>query len=282
MRITRFGDYIFPAQSEFSTNFGEVMLQTVKLPGTDGGFDVYGDDLAPKAVGNVRVGLWLVADTEAQMRSKVDAIYGLVAAGRKRLYLDPRNGGALRYTWAKLNNVQSSENVRNVPHRMLKVTLNFQCEEPYWLGQGASVPYYGGGFTYGGGAVFGGGTSTYAASGTSTDITVTNNGTAHTYPRIILEPGTGQTCEDAIIQRIVGGAVVDSVSYTGTLTDVNELIIDCRNSSVTLDGAAAYNNLTVTRAYWIMLLPGANTLRVKFTNSGDACAVKVRFFTRYY
>ena len=282
MRLTRFGDYVFPAQTEFSTNFGEVMLKTVKLPGVDGGFDIYGDDMAPKAVGNVRVGLWLLANNEAEMRWRVDEVYALAGLGRERLYLDPRNGEANRYTWAKLNNVQSSENAKNAPHRMMKLTLSFQCEEPYWLGQGTEAPYYGGGFTYGSGAVFGGGTTSYDLTGLSTDLTVTNNGNAHTYPRIILEPQTGDSCENVVIQRIVSGSVVETVSYTGVLDDTNQLVIDCRNVSVALDGVAAYAALTVTRGYWLMLKPGANTVRVKFDNAGDAARVKIRYFSRFY
>lgn len=283
MRLVRFDDYIFPAQTEFSTNFGDVLLRSVRLPGRDGGFDPYGAAQAPKEVGNIRTAFWLQAATPAIMRGLVDEVYGLIAKGRKRLYIDPQDGSGQRYATAKVNNISIAEAVREVPHRLQRVELNFQAVEPYWIGTGASTPTWGGGFTWGGGTAWGGSAPTYSASGTSTDITVTNEGSAPTHARITLTVGAGDSVQNPVIRRIVDGATVDEVSYTGTLTAGDVLDIRGRSSRVLLNGSAAYANFSFTRGHWIMLEPGANTLRFIFDNAGDAVdTIKVRYVTRYY
>lgn len=282
MRLIRFGTYTFPAQTEFSTNFGDVVMQTSRLPGRDGGYDYCADAPAPKEVGNVRVGFWLTADSPAELRAKVDACYGMIETGLARLYIDPQNGDGYRYCEAKVNNIRIAEGVRDLPHKRQKVDLNFQVAgEPFWISTGTEAPTYGGGFSYGGGSSYGGDTTPTALSGLQTDVTVTNGGSAHTSPRFTLDVGAGQTCEDFTIQRLVGGTVVEQVKYTGVIAGAHRLEVNCRALSVTLDSTAAYANLTFTRGHWVKLVPGSNTLRFKFKNVGDAASVKIRYVTRY-
>lgn len=283
MRLVRFGDWRFPPQAEFSTNFGEVVLKAVRLPGRDGGFDAYGEQRGPSEVGNVRTSFWLKADTPAELRGLVDEVYQQISYGTKRLWLDPANGGAQRYTNAKVNNIQVPENVRDRPHKRVRVRMSFQCVEPYWLRTGSSTPTWGGGFVWGGGAAWGGSTPTYSASGTSTDISITNNGTAPTQARITLTVGAGDSADNVTIRRVVSGATVDEVAYAGTLSAGDVLDIRGRQASVKLNGAAAYADFTFTRGHWVLLEPGENTLRVVMDNAGDAIdTIKVRFVERYY
>lgn len=278
MRLTTFGDYTLPTQqTEFSTNFGNAVPRTERLPGLSGGYDLYGNEVAEQEIGNVRVAFWLFAPG---LRAKVDEVYQMISKGKRLLFLDPEDGNEQRYTEARVNNIQASEAVEDFTHERLKVTVNFQCAEPFWRTIGTEAPTWGS-FKWGSGT-WGGTTSPTAVSGTSTDITVSYAGTAPTFARVIIAPGTGDSCDNPVVQRVVGGTVIDEVNYTGTLTDTDTLVINSRDSRVTLNGAAAYDDFSFTRGYWIKLLPGDNTIRVGFDNAGDAADVTVRFFNRYY
>lgn len=280
MKLLTFGDYTIPGLVRYSDNFNDAVQRTVRRPGLDGGFDLWGASRLPKEVGSIQATWWLQAATVAEMRTLLDEVRGLQWIGEQRLVMDPENGAATRYVMAKAINVRAAWNVANAPHRQLRVDVSWQCATSYWQTSGSGVPRFNRGFLFNNGVLFGGAAAT-TVTGVSTDLTVTVGGNAPTFATVVFEQSGGATCENPTVRRMVDGAVVDQVAYTGTLTGSNRLIIDARANAVTLDGANALGDLTFTRNHWLELVPGVNTVRVLFANSGDESDVTVRFDERW-
>jgi hypothetical protein len=279
MKLLTFGDYNIPGLQRYSDNFNDVVQRTVRRPGLDGGFDLWGAERLPKEVGSIQASWWLQAGDVGAMRGLLDEVKGLQWIGEQRLVMDPEDGTATRFANAKVINIRAPWNVANAPHRQIRVDVSFQCAEPYWQTLGTGAPRWGQ-FRWGDGSRWGGGTPV-TVTGASTDLTVTVGGNAPTFANVVLQQGGGTSCENPTIQRIKDGVAVDEVAYAGTLSGTNQLVIDARANAVTLDGADAFGALTFTRNHWLLLEPGDNTIRVQFDNGGDESDVTVRFVERW-
>lgn len=287
--LTRFGTgdltyYFTPSdQVAFNTNFSNAVPQTTRLPGVSGGLDEYGAGVAPTEIGNVSVTFWLFFTTPSEKTTKIDTLNRIQSWGVQRLFLQPTDSTAgERYCEARINNIEISENVKDMPSRRMRVRINFQVANPVWLAQGTEAPRFDTGVLFDSGAKFGGSAPANAISGTSTDISIDRPGSAITYPRITVSCDTGETMENIRIQRIVNSTVVETLGYTGTLTAGDSLEIDCRAKSVKLNAVSAYSAaITFTTAAWFSLLPGVQTVRVLCDNAGDAGTIYLRYFEAY-
>ena len=122
----------------------------------------------------------------------------------------------------------------------------------------------------------------HTISSTSTDVTVTTNGNAETFPRIIIQCGAAQTAENIRIQRFVNGSIVDQIRYAGVLGNNDRLVVNTRANTVTKNSVSHYtSDYTYNNAGWFRLQPGANTIKVLLENSGDACDVEFRYYEAY-
>lgn len=285
--VTRFGKgtrlYTFnPAlQVSIRDNFRDLVPMTNRLPGLSGGYDELGARPAPASIGNVSVTMWVVGDTPAQVQAQIDALGAIADWGVQRLYKSPQGGAVERWCEARLNNIDYSQNPRNLPHVRQRVTLNFQVPNPGWQNIGTEAVAWGY-FSWGDGTSWGGTPISQSVSGLSTDFFVTYAGTVTAYPRIQFETGAGQSATNFKLQRIEGGLVVDEVSYTGTLTANKLLEIDTRRRAVTIDAADAYTTAFDYRdAGWMRLVSGQNQLRVTMTNPSDAGTVRLRYYEVY-
>lgn len=278
--LKRFGDYTFPEnQISYSDNFRDLVTRTQRLLGAHGGFDALGYRRGLSEIGMVRAEFWLHFDNPSDATEQLDAIALMNDWGVRRLVMQPTDPSlGTRWCWARVNNQQASANVQDLPHRRMRVPLVFQVVDPFWYGEG-NVPVWGSGIVWGG--FVWGGTASQAVSGTTTDITYTNNGSAFTLPTITLTCGAGETVTDPVIQRLVDGTPVDEVSWVGTLVEGDVLVIDAMQKAVTLNGSGDYANFDMLNADWMRLLPGDNTIRVQFANAGDACTFKFAFYARY-
>jgi len=287
--ITQFGEgaekYVFPATIQhYSANFGDLVTQTMRLPGVDGGFDQYGDETAPAAVGQVTLGFTLVTESRAAMTAARDAVRQMAQWGKKRLFWQPTDPALpLRWTWARINYLGMGERPAEHSDLWQPVTINWQCADPAWYGRGSEGKLWGElkwwGLLLPGGDCWGGEAAWQAVSGQSTLLaTATNAGNANSLPRISLVCGAGQSATNPVIERVAAGVVRDRAQYTGTLSAGDELAIDCRSARVTLNGAGVYAALSVTHPDWLRLAPGANTLRLRMAYTTDACSVRVRWY----
>jgi hypothetical protein len=122
-----------------------------------------------------------------------------------------------------------------------------------------------------------------AASGVLTETTLTNSGNAITHPQITIACSGSQTAENPTVQRIVDSVVVDEVTRTMTLGNSETLVIDARDLSVLYEGNDAFDSaFDYDHPEFLRLLPGSNTIRVVFANSGDAATVTFKYNDAYY
>lgn len=280
-KVLRFGSYSFPDTGvEFGDNFRDMVARTSRLPGMDGGYDEYGTSRAAAEIGDVRFSMILKADTAEAMQMAREALAQIVHLGKQRLWVETYDG-AQRFTWARVNSIQISERYKEFPALNQRVTINWQVSDPRWFQLGTEAWSWGDGTAWGA-AAWGGEAAATACSGTQTDFTVSTAGNAETEARITIACGAAQTCENPTVQRLVGGVVVDEVSWTGILGNNETLEINARSLSVKKNGTDAYGTaFAFEHPAWFRILPGTNSIRVIFDNAGDAADVKVRFYNAY-
>lgn len=287
--LTRFGSgaqlYTFTPDNQISLrdNFRNVVPRTTRLPGLSGGFDEYGRLAAPGEIGNVQVVFWLHADSEAEMTTLKNTIGGLASWGVKRLYRQPTDEDQNeQYCEARINSVEYSSNVRDMPNLRLRVTMNFQVANPNWFSRGTETVSWGDGSLWGGGESWGGVATANACAGLQNDFSLTVGGNATTYPRIKIACGAAQTASDVIIRRLENSVVVDEVRYNATLIANDSLIINCRALDIKKNGTDAYSSaFSFQQAGWFRLAAGSNTMRVLMDNSGDACSIYFYYYEAY-
>jgi hypothetical protein len=277
-------EYAFTPDHQISLvdNFRNARLRMSQLPGVSGGYDEYGDDAAPGEVGSVQLSFWVHADTPVQMRARLDALGQMADWGLLRLYKTTMDGGE-RFCEARLQNLTYSQKAAELPRKRMQVQVTFSVPNPVWLTLSTEEATWGGGQTWGGGAIWGGSANPATlVDGVSSEITVSVGGNAAVQPRILITAQSGESCEDVALERVVDGQVADRVAYEGVLTDSDELEIDCRGLTVTLNGADAYGDaFAALRGRWMRLMAGPNVIRVVMANASDAASVRVLYNEAY-
>lgn len=278
--------YTFPLDSQinFHDNFSQLLTRTKRLPGADGGFDELGDERGMSEVGTVQASFWLKFTNNADASDQVLDFKAMADYGVGRLFMQPTDLSlGERFCWARIDHLNAAQNVQDLPHKRQKVEAIWQVADPFWLTAGTGILWGDGVSKWGAGAsVKWGGGSVTSVSGLSTVAAYSNDGNAYTLPTISLRPDTGQSCHDPIIRRIVNGAPVDEVKYLGNLAEADYLFIDCRRKAVWLNGEAVYNHLfSFKNEDWLRLLPGSNSLEVRFASSADAAKLRVNYYYRY-
>lgn len=267
-----FGDtspqiYTFTNIQSYSDTFTDVVAQTTRLPAVSGGFDIYGDTPAPKAVGQVRVTFKLSSSTKTGMTALRRAVRAMTEWGVQKIIMQPSDSGEdTVYCYGRVNNINISQRPADNTDLIQSVTVIFQVADPYWRQSTAS-------------------SDIISASGTSTDQVVANDGNATTLPIITIAPAATDTCQNPEIRRIVGGNIADAIGWTGTLTDTDTLIINCQTGAITLNGSDDWANkdeTNTTHPDWLRLPPGDNTIRVVFANIGDAADVTLDYEDTYH
>lgn len=284
MRLVKFGSYVFQDTGvRIGTNFADLVPITSRIPGVDGGFDEYGDVAAPSEIGSISFEMVLSEDRRAEMQRKVDVLRGLARLGVQRLAVDTWDDGLnYRYCWARVNNVQVSDNVTAVSHRVNRVQITFQVSSPRWQEISENDALYGEAVF--GVDVFGGGIGViHAVSGTSTTFTLDNDGNADAYPEIFYTTGAAQAVTSPItIARLVNGVVIDQLTIATALTAEQTLYINTQTKTITKQQVNAYSSLTPLTPQWLRLLPGSNSMRVTMGGGGNAASVRFKFAATWY
>lgn len=111
-----------------------------------------------------------------------------------------------------------------------------------------------------------------ALSGT-TSFTVTNNGSAPSYP-IITVTNSSSNITSVIIENLTTG---QKISYSGTLATATDLVINTEELTVENNGSGDLGN--VTNEIGIILWPGDNEFKVTGVVSGD---IDVDWYDKWY
>lgn len=281
-RITRFGDYTFPATlQEFNTNFGDLLTQTVRLPGMSGGIDNLGSEPAAAEVGTIRLTFKLTATSLEAITGLKDDVMAMRYWGIKPLYLQPTDAAdAVRWCLARVQNIQMNQDLKK-SEMWQTVTITFQVPTPVWYAAGTEAATWGS-FNWGDGTLWGV-PAGRAVSGLSTSYTVTTTGKGEISPRILIACGAAESVTGVTIKRSVNGVVKDTLEYAAAIGNSETLEINCRMLTVKLDGVDAYSDdFDFQNPAWFRLYPGDNDITVEFDAAGDAATVTFAYYEAYY
>lgn len=275
--------YTFPAyQQEYQDNFGDVSVKIARLAGMDGGFDENGTDPGAAEIGSISLDFYLFSSTREGMQSLRDAARQIAGWGLGQLYYQPTDEtDDQRWCWARVRRVDIGQEFHRHTDLLQRVTVQFVVPESCWYLPATEAWTWGDGTPWGQGAAWGGSSTPQACSGVTTTFTETVGGVARTWPRILVECGTGESLSEITIERLVDGVAVNSVTYDAAMTDGDILEISCRALSVKLNGTNAYENFSFDQDTWIELQPGSNNMRVTLGGAGEACTVTLRYLEVY-
>lgn len=284
--LVSFGDYTFPATlQEFNANFGNSVPTTVRLPGKDGGWSMDGGMPPPTEIGSVSVSFTLISDTRAGMDALIDALMAIVNYGLAKLIYQPTDAtDDERFCYAYTNYAYISRRPADHTDLWQDVRIIFQVPDPRWLsGDYGGVRIGDPGLEIDSPAAWDIGEGGYlvAASGTSTSATLTYHGNADTIAVVAIEPGTGDSCTNPIIERLNGTLVVDRVQWTGTVNAGESLVIDGWKQAVTLDAVSSWDNVEYLHPDLLRLSPGVTGIRITFANAGDEANVTFYYHDAY-
>lgn len=293
MPITRFqsanGDtYTFPTEAgnqEYNDNFKEVVLNTTRLPGADGGFDEHGQSRAPGAVGKVQFGFYLVTESRSAMLAKRDQLGAMREWGPGLLYYrppgddgQPDTGQPERWCFARVNNILLSEKRHEHTDLFQKVQITFQASDPFWYAPGTEEVW--GSFNWNDGSLWSGSSGTLVTG--SGDLTLANSGNAFTLARIVIVNG-GSISSNFRFRRMVNGLAADDFFMGVSIASNAVLEADARRhriyqNYIRLTDAQLSGLVTAKHPDWLRLMPGVNTVRVTLDG---AATVFVRYLERY-
>lgn len=290
MPLDRFGEgtdqYDFSAASvvlgALEDNFKQVAEQITAIPGMAGAFSSYGRQTPPSVAGEVRQQMTLVSQTLTGMDTLRDNLNAMQDWGVqplvKRLSNYPTDLERVCYGYVQSIRYTDEDagTARTKFHQAAEIL--WRVLDPRWY----AVPDSGALWGEVWGGAWQGPRNTISASGVLTDTAITYNGKTPVEVRAFVKTGAGQTCQNPTLQRVRNAKVVEQVSYTATLGAGQTLEIDAHRHAVSLNGANAYTSLfAATRRGWLTLVPGSNTIRVTFANSGDAASVELYYYDAY-
>ena len=288
--LLRFGygsySYIFERANQVSLqgDFGDAAPKSADILGAGGGAYLYGMDRQPTGAGNVQGYFWLHASSPSEMASLRDEVKQMKDWGPKHL-IKRLQSGVQVWTWGIVTNIQMPQTVKNVPHRMQQVQINFHCPTGLWYGHNGSILYDSAE------SLFLDGLPVFTPKvdrvdvGNGDTVQITNNGNATAGVYIRWEAPTGVTIQNPKLTRNNEyGQLADSIEYSDTLTPLDVVDIDGRrhllfeNDTVT----PSYDKLTVLHGGWLEIPPGTHTLTVAGTFTGGDGKLTVDCWDSYY
>ena len=265
-------------QQNVRDNFGNLMRASKRMLMMSGGFDGWGISKTPNEVGSVQLDLKMKSMTRNGMQTYRDALRVMERYGLTKLYYQEKDSTQReRFCYARVTDVQMTQDIENHSDLHQKVQISWEVPYPVWHQDNQAGPLWG--FEWG--ASWGDAPS-IAASGVQTDNVLSTIGNADSLLRYItVSCGTGQTCQNPTIQRLVDGVVKDEVSFTDTLVATDSLVFSPWERTVKKNGTLNFANFDYEHPRWFVLEPGDNDIRVVFANSGDAATVTLQYYDNY-
>lgn len=257
-------------QVSLQADFGDSQPKSAPILRMSGGAYQYGFDPAPSGAGNVQAYYWLQADNATEMYTKRDAIKAMEDWGPKQLIKRFQNGQQV-WTWAVVTNVSMPQSVKNVPHRLQQVQINWHCPTGRWYGKYGEL-------------LFDSAESIFLDSmpaftpkvdrvdvGDTDTVQVTNYGNTTAGAYVRWEAPTGVTIVNPTLTRLnEHGLTADSLQYTDTLQALDVVDIDARGHLLQENYVVtpSYDKLTVAHGGWLEIPPGTWDLVVSGSFTG--------------
>lgn len=301
MRLVKFGagarEYVFPAaQSVLQGNFPRRTVRVERLPGADGGLDVFGTGRAPGETGALVARFGVMTDSRDDMEAQRDAIKAMASWGTRRLVAQPSDPDLpVRRARARVVDADVAEDHDRHTDLLQRVSVTFQMADPRWYSR-EGLLYLDDGHLMDDGLMMVGAAARSAGNGDV--LTVTNGGTAAVMPLITIGAGSAVWSEgnpyalglaDLFLVELAGAVPVRGVGlrqmgddgrvrgewfWAGTLEAGEALVLDGAAMAVRHASAAgdtsAWGAFFATRGFALPALePGDNRFEVFGTFTGD-------------
>ena len=261
-------------QASIQPRFGDTLPESLRLPGLDGGFNVYGTDRAPSAIGNLQAFFWIIATDNgfslSQMEAAQHEIFSMLGRGEQPLIKEDQ-AGLQMWTWATVNNVQMAQNARQRAGKYQQWQINFQAPKSRWYATGGDL-------INATDSIFEDGLPTPAPKieqvlvNDGDTVTITNNGNAPAgaYVRWDIPPGASAT-NPTLTRFNAVGIQQDYIQYLDSVPQNTVIEIDARNAKTMKNFIVtpSYQKLDVKHGRWLEIMPGDNTLHVSGTFGAD-------------
>jgi hypothetical protein len=257
-------DFVPARQAEYQDNFADIMQQSVRVPGKDGGLSPFGLGRGPAEVGNVRVSFWVHGGSMAETGHLVSLVKSMAYWGVRRLFKRHQNG-ELMWTWASVSSVQVPQVVRRMPHLRQQVQMTFQCLESKWY-SAQGMLFFNDDDTFGDGLVFPPLKVDQEAVSDGSTVTVINRGNVPVSAYVRWDGnGTDSFTNPVITRKNWLDETVNQLTYTGTIGANDVIEIDARSLTTTTRSA-----LTVLSGDWLTIPAGSWDLEISgtFTTTG--------------
>ncbi|MEQ8673305.1 MAG: phage tail family protein [Aggregatilineales bacterium] len=260
------------SQADYRDNFLNVVPRTVRVPGMDGGVDLYGRRRSPSEIGQVNATWFIDVDDRADMTAARDTLDAMVNWGRRKLWMQPSDStDRPRWCLARINNISTPQQRDRHTDLWQRVTANWQVADPHWYALPDGEWYLDDGEVLDDGLNLNSPRTTTTTVNDGSVITLTNAGNAPT-PVILLFKTGSETLSDLRVEQVDGaGYLVNGFTSANSYSTNQQILVDSRPMpKFRLDGVSDYANFTRLGGNgFIVLEPGANTINISGTFSGD-------------
>lgn len=250
--LTEFDGLTLPAYKESSQTddlgTGQALTSYARMPG-GGWYDNYGSGVAPLGLDPIVKESRLIETSTGNLRTALDNLRA--KKGKRGVLKATFHDGTIRWLYARLVDVDHPALRGHL--QSADVRLEFVPEGGVWFAN--SQASYTGTLT--------------ATGGGNQDVVVANAGNVNVTD-LVVQVTAGTSTITAL--TIANTTASYTVSFSGTIATTKALAVDVGALSVLNDGANAYSNFTpsTSKAQWLLLQPGNNTIR--FTVTGNATA----------
>lgn len=273
-RLTKFHTFAFAYDQDYRDNFADVLARTSRVVGASGGLDEFGRGVALSEVGNIQASFFLISeDSRAGMTALRDELKEMLGWGVKKLWMQPSDPTAkLRWTYARVNNLNIPERRDRHTDLWQKYTVSFQCSDPRWYSHPTAI-LFDSGYTFNSGLTFGGwrGSSTTVNNGST--LSLTNNGTTFTPLYLRVVTGANSVTDFRVSLRDSADVEIGRWRFEDTLSANQILEVDSTALSVTVTDTATngrYDAFNPAKGNGFLELPaGSNTLIFTGAFSGN-------------
>lgn len=287
MRLTQFGSVTLP-QFNAIHNL-PVPFRSAVMPLRGGGYDQDGEASYPesKVIG---ASFWVSPAEVSNVDDFINSLYTEASLGRRILQATLRDNETIWIIEAKLIQAATAPDARTyAPEDMTgvegyeRVQVSFELVYPYWQVAGDTGFFLDTGLFMDDGIVLDVGTGESLTTGSaSNSLTVENaGGAAHENMQISIEGLTGVTATDV---EIINTTTGESISWDGTLSDGDILMIKTLPQSIQKNGANEYANTTLgtNQVGFMHLELGDNEFEINFGSiSGGNVQIEIKFARHY-